>query len=424
MNNKHLTDILKSLTEKEIPDDMDLWPVIQEQLQHPPRRRMRRFQRLIVIAAVLGTLLISAAAYGFYQQQTGPDDPGLDEVKHSNLITPLGLSQTINGFTVTLDWAYADAHRIAIAYTLGSEASTDMYGIFPMEHLTDDQGNLFPSTFGGVVSDNNLQKANANFDASSLSGAPDSLKLTLTVDIQRQTNLPPLPTPDPNVTPDGSGGGFGGGGGGSGEGFVPYIPEDASSFQVGNIPMGEAVEFETQATLSFEFTIPFIPAVVVEPGETITTHDLAVTLEKIAVAPSMTKAVVCHPLPDEQSWSPFVRLNTGSIQLEAATSTPLGDGCWEITFLAPYDRQPATWTFTVERLQTPPVFTADQLEAAFAEYGVTVEVQGEGSQGGYSFSGSSQTIPEGIDINQLWRQVEDRFRQITSGPWEFTIEIP
>lgn len=99
----------------------------------------------IVAALIIGTLVIGPQrVYAAVMQLFGLNDPGLKSVQESGLVTDLNitakptllptqsptdvfmlpvqldLSQTLQGITVTLDWAYLDEGRLALSWTTSS----------------------------------------------------------------------------------------------------------------------------------------------------------------------------------------------------------------------------------------------------------------------------------------------------------------
>ncbi|MCZ7541054.1 MAG: DUF4179 domain-containing protein [Anaerolineae bacterium] len=427
MNERHIRQALVDIAEQEIPDTMaSLWPAVQEQLQMKKPRRVLRATRLGWVALIVAlSLTISAATYAFYQlRQDG--DPGLTEIQDKNLVTEIGQSVTLDGVTVTLDWAYADAHRIALAYRLehavsaGETAQRNVQPIdeFPLGQLTDDQGVEFPPMFGGGGGSsspadsegtmiNVLYDANANFDARAVSGTPDSLHLRFELWLGSPEHVPPMPSDPADGSGSGSsaaGGGGGGGGGDEASPAAPVLPPDAIG------------------PFAFEFSVPFIPAVIVESEQTVTAGGVAVTLERAAVAPSLTRVWGCFDLPfDEKSWSPVATLNAGATTVEHQSVTvqpgDAGQSCFELGFLAPYDRQAATWTLLIERFEERRPLDMAALEAALAKYGIEIAVYPEEN-------GRWETTYVPPDVN-LQAVLDEVFTSLAiAGPWSFTLEVP
>jgi len=422
-----LHQVLHEITQQEIPDDMNsLWPALQAQLDMQQPRRARRVTRLgWASLVVVLSLVISAGAYAFFQGGKH-GDPGIDWIDQNDLVTRLDQSITLDGVTVTLDWAYADAHRIALAYSAARADVGDNQGFTPeggghASCLLDDQGNEFlsPQMIGGV-DDPSFFKADEYFDASIIQGTPG----TLTLRYQLWMAIAPIP-PTPSPDEASAGGGFGGGGGGGGGG------SDSGPIHCGDPAwLVTWISGPAVGPFVFDFTVPFYPAVTVEPAQTLTVNGVGVTLDEIAYAPSMTNARLCYDLPDEsKSWAPFGGLETsqGPIDWSSVTSgEPPADGrqCALIQFPAPYDRQPATWTLTIDRIEAGLDVNPDnfeQMQALFAEYGITIEMHQ--SDGGFGW-GAHLAEDSEYDYGTALDGIMTRLGLRVKGPWVFTLDVP
>lgn len=141
--------------------------------------------------AVLGMvmLVLGGAAYGVSSllATTWEHDPGLQRVMESGLATSIEAAQTIDGVTVSLARGYADAHRIAVGYTidaplrLGGQIGAEPTGV----HLRDRNGRRFSPSFSyGSADPLRLNGAAVLvFDtADQLERDVRSVQLTLTID--------------------------------------------------------------------------------------------------------------------------------------------------------------------------------------------------------------------------------------------------
>ncbi|MBZ0285630.1 MAG: DUF4179 domain-containing protein, partial [Anaerolineae bacterium] len=114
MDDKHLREALRQITQEDIPE-VNLLKNIQDELT-VPRRKLPTFRALRLAGAALIMLTVSAVAYGVFQGMGG--DPGLEAAQEANLVTIVNQSQTVDGVTLTLNWAYVDAYRVAIGYSI------------------------------------------------------------------------------------------------------------------------------------------------------------------------------------------------------------------------------------------------------------------------------------------------------------------
>lgn len=84
-----------------------------------PRRYGRLSARAAVVMIAVLTIGIGVViAMNTVFQQFIQHDAGLQAIYEQGLGHEIGISQTIDGFTVTLEWAYADGNRLTLAYTI------------------------------------------------------------------------------------------------------------------------------------------------------------------------------------------------------------------------------------------------------------------------------------------------------------------
>lgn len=111
-------DILQDISDKSDADATNLWHSINHQIQEENLMRKSKNRRLRLSVtwamALLGILVMSSAIFGRNQRK----------IYHAVTITeiermavPLNLVETNNDLTIQMDWAYADATQIVIAYT-------------------------------------------------------------------------------------------------------------------------------------------------------------------------------------------------------------------------------------------------------------------------------------------------------------------
>ena len=124
-------------------------------------------------------------------------DPGLQGASEADLVTVLNLKQTIDGQTVTLDYAYADSNRISFSITASGTTPLDIGYRFNDVELTDDAGHHFQTMFGGggggggggddgseMTTTSYSSNITNSVDASVITEMPDTLKLHLTAAIR------------------------------------------------------------------------------------------------------------------------------------------------------------------------------------------------------------------------------------------------
>ncbi len=112
-----------------------------------------------------------------------------------------------------------------------------------------------------------------------------------------------------------------------------------------------AHEEQVGGPFNFSFSVPFIPARVAQPDQTVTASGVAMALERLSVTPSETRVFLRYDPPNGQTeldWYPIVEIE-GAMQ-SVQGSRKLSDNTWSYSFFAPlYDRQ-GEWTVTVKEL--------------------------------------------------------------------------
>ncbi|MDO9129972.1 MAG: DUF4179 domain-containing protein, partial [Anaerolineales bacterium] len=127
MNKQQFQQTLHELAAQAIPSNLDLWPVIRARVAHKSHRtlwmRMLPATRLgwaslaLVASFVFGVTAYAAAPVISRLLQM---DEQLKYADPASLGQPFDLSQTIDNVTVTMQWAYADADRVLVGYTVRS----------------------------------------------------------------------------------------------------------------------------------------------------------------------------------------------------------------------------------------------------------------------------------------------------------------
>lgn len=306
----------------------------------PPVGLLRRLS--VVAAALLALVLLAGAAYAVAPilNRAFGMDPGTRQILQSNLGREVNLSQTVDGFTVTIQRVYADANRVVIGYTVsGPPDRTFNSFMFDRPRLSDGEGRALPGAGGlGAGVDTGTGGYLSWFDGSAITGNPVELQLHLEVPsitaIERTGQPPTALLRDPSSPREGVA-------------IAPRIDEASWIHQL-TIP----------GPFDFRFSVPFVPGRVAEVGQTVTANGVPVTLEKVVVSPTETRAYLRVDPPAEippEHWSPIARLSVdgwdsrqGERGLEGGGSA--GEGRYAYTFSnSLYDKR-GEWTLTVEEL--------------------------------------------------------------------------
>src|SRR5664279_262596 len=274
MDKRLIAQALHDQARKDIPDDMNLWNEVQERLGGVPQRAAR--SRLTwVVAVILALLAMSAIAYAAARLLQGqPLDPGLQGASEADLVTVFNQKQTIDGVSATLDYAYADSNRISFSVSSqGDVAIGDSYQFGDVK-LSDDAGHVFQSMFGGGGGGGGGDAQSGSlsysistvgsYDPAILTDAPDKINLRIEVPLN----------------------------------FVRLGGENAQGLpNAASAPSQDTVE-KVIGPFVYNVTIPFIHGQVVEPHQTVTAKGITIRLDRLVIAPSLTRGVICvDPVP-------------------------------------------------------------------------------------------------------------------------------
>jgi len=350
MKEQQVTQILQEIAEQEVPASLDLWPAIRARVQ--PRRRSPRWAQLMpntrlgwALLALVLFLALGAVAYAvvpvvnrLFQQEAG-----LRHVEQANLVQELNLSQTMDGVTVTLERAYADANRIVIGYTI-TGPNSQRYDAWDLT-LTDAAGTVFSGTIGyGVTGQSDILQVSLPpgegadvicFDAAPVEGAPAELDLRLVMELEEFVLLPAALEPPPTLD------------------SPPAESPEPMVVELEPLPTPE--EEAIVGPFTFDFSVPFISGRVAKVNQTVEAAGVAVCLERVMVTPSETRAYLRFDSPGgaETRWTPIAMLKApgdGKSQDYFAYSVNADPPVYAYGFLAPLYERRGEWTLTVTEL--------------------------------------------------------------------------
>jgi hypothetical protein len=355
---------------------------VQAQLrQRQPMRKVRIIslpRPLRLVAGLVLCLVAVTTVYAVVQFRT--QDPGLED----EMITPINLSQTVGDMTFTVDWAYADANRIALGYSIRRENGVLANSWLSDVRLTDSEGRqYFP--IGPLGMDHSIPEmlsTDAHFDASIIENgigqdAPKELKLHLKV----------------------------------------------------------------KNTFDFDFKVPFQGGVRIEE-KNFEFDNLTASVKWAIISPSMTLLYLCYQVPEDGAWYADVELNYDGerVARESGASyflnaQPQVDGgfCREDRFLTTYRKLPKTLTLNIRYLQTPTYYSEENMKraaAVLAKYGVEVEVKRNMASDRESYLLNIPNPPLDYDFfDKIWEEAMESMGeplegQRMKGPWILTLEVP
>lgn len=349
MKEQQMTQILHEIAEQEVPGSVDLWPAIQARVQ--PRHRPSRWAR-VMPATRLGWAFLALTlflAFGAVTYSVAPvverlfqQEAGLRHVEQADLVQELNLSQRVDGVTVTLERAYADANRIVVGFTIKGP-NGQRYDAHRLT-LTDAAGTVFSGTIGyGVTGQSDILQVSLPpgegayvlaFDAAPVQGTPEELDLRLMMEVVKLA-LPPV-APEPSPTLEGP----------------PAEPPMAVVLEPLPTPEEEAIV----GPFTFDFSVPFIPGRVAEVNQTVEAAGVAVQLERVVVTPSETRAYLRFDPPGEAEmrWAPIVMFKAPGEKSQSqsyfAYSVNDDSPIHQCGLLASLYDQRGEWTLTVTEL--------------------------------------------------------------------------
>ncbi len=222
--------------------------------------------------------------------------PSGQRLVSSHLFVDINQSQTVDGKTVTLQDGYADASQIILGYTFSPAHAFDIVGI---PDLSTQQGvELIPDNTLTMASSENTEGASFHFSSSRITGNPSILELRLKILINSKTS---------------------------------------------------PGHFKKLGIATFDFTLPFHPGKVLTPGQQVTSHGKAATLDYVSIAQSSTRIAVLG-LDEKAALSatlqPAGKAANSLEDISFATDEP---GAWSFIYDSDLSQDPGPWTFTVKQ---------------------------------------------------------------------------
>jgi hypothetical protein len=288
----------------------------------PPSERVERpvgqhLDRRLALADDAGDLVVAEPA----EEAQFEDLALLDQVFARNqraeridgrqLGRDLNLSQTANGFTVTVGRVYADANEIVIGYTATGPPGRDYAYIAASDAtgrgiptLTDREGHYFPlvpAAIEGQAMTGNQDSSLLPYNAAQITGSPEALTLRWTIEALRVREQSDGPGTSAQIVPG------------------PFV---------------------------FDFTVPFEAGRTLELNQAVEAGGTTVTLERVVATPVSTRVYLRGAGPSAQ-----VTLTAGgttyTLREETVPSNWTPDSSWYYSVFEPLLDQPGDWTLVV-----------------------------------------------------------------------------
>jgi hypothetical protein len=300
-------------------------------------------------------IAIAGGAYAAVSTLSRVFDMGVAKnVLTQNLGAHINQSQTVAGYTMTVERAYADSNRVLIAYTISPPATAEHQWNLTPDSLTvaTDAGVELPDRGYVVATESGQPDATLQmFDAAGITGNPDVLHLRLTVPwIDGVEQLQALPTTV--SSPPGGDHGLPTSG--------PYgsIATDPASRPNG-VQDPYTHDFRVFGPLTFNVTVPFVAGREVNLHQQVQAGGLTATLERVVISPTETRVYVSGI---DAGTSPYVHATlsgdgwTDEKVDGGSTSVWRSNGMTVFSYLGSFMDRHGAWTHAVQSNPgSPPV---------------------------------------------------------------------
>jgi len=221
-------------------------------------------------------------------------DAGLKAIYDQGLGHEIGISQSHEGFTVTLEWAYADGNRLTLAYVIQGYPGTPYSNLQGRVHRLSlrDTGAEIPFYQGmGAAIDQNGEAVGW--------GAPPDAIITFDRILEINTyDLSTIPIGD-NTTLD--------------------LHLEVGAYGITwqrrtQLPLERMNEMYEgpESLFTFDFSIPLVGEQrVMNTLQTAADQGITLTLKQVTISPSQTRVMVCFTPPDPaRQWTAIPHLTT------------------------------------------------------------------------------------------------------------------
>lgn len=328
---RQIQHALHACAEQAIPDSVDLWPRIRAQAAatRQPARKATIFPlRLQPIALLLLVILLTGvgcAAGAAIQKVFFENMLGMSDVVAGGLIHEVNQSQTIDGVTVTVHSAYADARRLVLGISVRGDMGYDYFigGVEPRVNGVELRGVRSNRRAGSV-----WEIAGNDSDAEPVPGFIYEVDLV--------------------------------------EDVLPAMAELSKTRPVGNPAMVNVQlklmvpdsydneRFEPIGPFHFSFDLPVQPAHRLKLHQTSRDAGVAATLEDVLITPSLMQTQICFD-PDDSAnrWNTEITaVRPDRLRIQSQAGIQLNAGCLLSTFYGVQLDPSGAWTLTIDQLKS------------------------------------------------------------------------
>ncbi|HEY0070532.1 MAG TPA: DUF4179 domain-containing protein [Chloroflexia bacterium] len=275
--------------------------------------------------------------------------PDLEYVER--LGTKLDISQTVSGYTVTLQRAYADANQIVVVYTVAGPDS-NITGVVGNTLVDRDSPAVFAPMFGYADPADAQPGTYAYvFDASALDKLPSELHLSLSFELGKGkgigSDLPATPSVKDETNFN--------------EIIGSRLFSDTGQLTPEDLLQPFGLEI-IAGPFQFDFAVPVSTSgtSVVPVGQTVDAAGMKITLDKLVVTPGEARLTFSFEAPagDSTPWQPVLTVEAGDYNsddkpgdLRIETDSSVGKGSWTYSLIAPLTGKQGEWTVTISELR-------------------------------------------------------------------------
>jgi hypothetical protein len=333
----------------------------QDTSRWSPRFLFAQHRSLALVAVMtLSLIALVGGAYAAVSTLSSVFHMGAaDNVLTQNLGTRVNQSQTVGGYTMTVERAYADSNRLIIAYTIRPpETGKRQWNLTPDNlKVVTASGVELPDRGYVVASDTGQPDATLQmFDTAGITGNPKILHLRLTVpwiDGMKQLAAPQTPTPQQLSAV------------GTDRGLPTTGQYGSIAIDPANAPNGVqdpyVHDFRVFGPLGFDIAVPFVAGREVNPHQPVNAGGVTLTLERVVISPTETRVYVSGLGPNRSQYVHGVLSGNGWTDESVdggSTSVWYSNGMAVFSYLGSFTDKHGAWTLTVKSnpgpASTPP----------------------------------------------------------------------
>ena len=302
---------------------------------------------------------------------------------------PDSASETIEGVSAQIDWAYVDESRVALHYTISGLDWPDGTSLDPMQQV-QMTSKAVPDLWRGSISGNSSPA-----DQGVITGSIDQRLVEGALQQEQHPNIPL---------------------------HVDIPVEGASSV----------------GTFRFNLDLPVLAGSKLEDmDQTVEANGVAMTLKELWLTPSYVEALICFQMPSEVDWgltASILTLADREYSYSSGGLMPGADGknfsltdperCSSIGFDIVGDESAKSLTLNVPKLlgSVPEVITSERVERAnqrLAENGIEFQYVA------VDHGGNIQVLkrPKGKTDQEIFPLIWEALADQYQGPWAFTVSV-